>query len=118
MHFNTLSNYPPGAAKDPAAPWNEVEPPEESFNVVVSYSLSREAEVFSQDYNDQEELNSPLQAYEQSYKTLEELLAFTKEAAQYFLQHQDFNLRSKLALQSILQSAVGWTTDASDAEQL
>lgn len=33
--------YPPGAEFDPNAPWNQVDPPEEPFEVTVSITLSK-----------------------------------------------------------------------------
>ena len=44
-------NYPPGAANDPNAPYNEVEVPEADFEVTCSQSLSRTATVTTTDYN-------------------------------------------------------------------
>lgn len=43
-------NYPPGAANDPNAPYNEVEVPEKDFEVTCSQSLSKAVTVTTNDY--------------------------------------------------------------------
>lgn len=43
-------NYPPGAANDPNAPWNEPEVPEKDFDVTCSQCLSRTATVWTNNY--------------------------------------------------------------------
>ena len=42
--------YPPGAEHDPNAPWNEVEVPEQDFEITCSQSLSRTATVTTNNY--------------------------------------------------------------------
>ena len=42
--------YPPGAEFDPNAPYNQVDVPEKAFIVCCSQSLSRTAEVWTNDY--------------------------------------------------------------------
>jgi hypothetical protein len=43
-------NYPPGAAHDPSAPYNQVDVPEKDFDVTCSQSLSRTAVVTTNNY--------------------------------------------------------------------
>ena len=43
-------NYPPGAANDPNAPWNQVDVPEKDFDITCSQSLSRTAVVTTNNY--------------------------------------------------------------------
>lgn len=43
-------NYPPGAANDPNAPYNEVEVPEKNFEVTCSQSLSKAITVTTNNY--------------------------------------------------------------------
>ena len=43
-------HYPPGA-DTPDAPWNEVENPEEEFNVTIVETLSKDVTIFTTNYN-------------------------------------------------------------------
>lgn len=43
-------NYPPGA-DTPDAPWNQVENPEEEFEVTISQTLSKTVTVYTSNYN-------------------------------------------------------------------
>lgn len=43
--------YPAGAYNDPSAPYNEVEYPEEDFNLEVSVTLTRSATITTTQYN-------------------------------------------------------------------
>ena len=45
-----FDNYPPGAANDPNAPYNQVDVPEKDFDVTCSQSLSRTAVVTTNNY--------------------------------------------------------------------
>ena len=45
-----LDNYPPGAANDPNAPYNQVEVPERDFDVLISQTLSKSTTVTTSDY--------------------------------------------------------------------
>ena len=42
--------YPPGAEFDPSAPWNQVEIPEQEFDVTISQTLSKDTTVCTNDY--------------------------------------------------------------------
>jgi hypothetical protein len=48
--MNTDGNYPPGAANDPNAPWNEKETPEKEFEVCITQTLSKSVKVTTNDY--------------------------------------------------------------------
>ena len=48
--MNTDGNYPPGAANDPNAPWNEKETPEKEFEVCITQTLSKTVKVTTNDY--------------------------------------------------------------------
>lgn len=45
-----LSNYPPGAEYDPNAPWNEVDVPEQDFEVTCSQTLSKTVTITTNNY--------------------------------------------------------------------
>ena len=44
------SNYPAGAANDPNAPWNDISPVFEEFQVTISQTLSKTVTVNTNDY--------------------------------------------------------------------
>ena len=48
--MNTDGNYPPGAANDPNAPWNEKETPEKEFEVCITQTLSKTVKVTTNNY--------------------------------------------------------------------
>lgn len=48
--MNTDGNYPPGAANDPNAPWNEKETSEKEFEVCITQTLSKTVKVTTNDY--------------------------------------------------------------------
>ena len=45
-----MNNYPPGAANDPDAPYNEVDVPEKDFDVTCCQTLSRTTVVTTNNY--------------------------------------------------------------------
>ena len=49
-NYSTDGNYPPGAANDPNAPWNEKETPEKEFEVCITQTLSKTVKVTTNDY--------------------------------------------------------------------
>ena len=46
-----MDNYPPGAANDPRAPYNQCENPEIEIEVTVSITLSKTVKVLVTDYD-------------------------------------------------------------------
>ena len=46
-----MDNYPPGAANDPNAPYNQCENPEVEIDVTVSITLSKTVKVLVTDYD-------------------------------------------------------------------
>lgn len=45
-----MDNYPPGAANDPNAPYNQVDPEEVDVDICVSISLSKTTTITTSDY--------------------------------------------------------------------
>lgn len=43
--------YPPGAEFDPNAPYNQVDPPEQEFEITITQTLSKSLSVFTDQYN-------------------------------------------------------------------
>ena len=46
-----MDNYPPGAAHDPSAPYNEIVIPDMEFDVTISMSLSKTVKCSTNKYN-------------------------------------------------------------------
>jgi hypothetical protein len=83
--------YPPGAEFDPNAPYNQVENPEEEFEVTISQTLSKTVTVFTSNYNlevdydedgcyrncDTSDTNWQ-EVYEEDYHTPLQLIGFLK----------------------------------------
>lgn len=118
-----MGNYPPGAANNPLAPWNEVDPPEKAFDVVVSCSLSKDIEVTSDNYDKTGFygaglLNEPWVEYTDNEYTVEQIIDFAKQCAELMLTKQDYSIKSKRGLRIMLDSCKGWTVDEENAEQV
>lgn len=118
------SNYPPMTQSQwNAAPFNQIDSPEEAFKVAVSCSLSKDTEVISDDYDELDSykglrINNAWNAYVETEKTIDEILLFAKEAAQYFLSNKNFKVRPKYTLMKLAKSCEGWTVDEENAEQV
>lgn len=118
------SNYPPMSDSEWArAPFNQVDPPEKTFNVSVSYSISRDVDVTTTEYDEEGcngagEMYNPLEAYSDSYKSIEEIITFAKDSAAYFLANHNNALGNKFFLHNMLDSCEGWVVDEGNAEQI
>lgn len=65
-----MDNYPPGAAYDPSAPYNEVNTPYEDFDVELSYNLYRDATINTNEYEGDYRYYGDIQKdYEANYMT-------------------------------------------------
>ena len=115
-------DYPMGA-DTPYAPWNEVDPPEKTFDITISYSLSKDIEVTSDNYdetgfNGAGLLNEPWAEYTDNEYTVEQIIDFAKQCAELMLTKQDYSIKSKRGLKIMLDSCKGWTVDEENAEQV
>ena len=61
-------NYPAGAANDPRAPWNQVEPPAVAFNVAATFTLEKTVELTTVQYEGGE---TDDEGYVEPYDTLQ-----------------------------------------------
>lgn len=119
-------NYPPGAANDPYAPYNEVELPEKLFDVTLSCSLSKDTSVYSNDYdpygnNGAGELENPLEAYKRYNHTIPELLGILKKLSQEKLkdkENEDYPASYTHKWKGIIEECNGWIVDEENAEQI
>ncbi len=69
-----LDNYPPGAANDPRAPYNEPLPKEE----VLNFELNAKGKVFIQ-YNSEEELEERIKNFREELDLLIDRLGLEEE---------------------------------------
>lgn len=110
-------DYPVGA-DTPDAPWNEIDPPEKTFDIAVSCSLSKDVDVTSIDYGLDDALECPWNDYVASEYTPSEIIEFANQCAEYMLSKGDFNIKSKYGLKKMIDSCTGWNTDEENAEQV
>lgn len=113
-----MGNYPPGAANNPLAPWNQKDPPEKFFSVTISYSLSKDVDVTSTNYSSDDKLDCPWDDYTESEYTPSEIIEFAKQCAEYMLSNKDYKVKSKYGLKKMINSCTGWNTDEENAEQV
>ena len=128
-----MDNYPPGAANDPNAPYNEVEVPEREFDVTISMSLSRTVQCYTNKYIPEvDEENGHLyvdtsdtpwsEVYGDNHKTIPELLEELKKYIQKDLDNlADDETKMdkafhKRRLEFLLTECDEWTVDEEDYE--
>lgn len=128
-----MDNYPPGAAHDPNAPYNEVEVPEREFDVTISMSLSRTVQCYTNKYipeidEDDGHLyintsDTPWsEVYGDNHKTIPELLEELKKYIQKDLDNlADDETKMDKAfhrrrLEFLLTECDEWTVDEEDYE--
>jgi hypothetical protein len=128
-----MDNYPPGAANDPNAPYNEVEVPEREFDVTISMSLSRTVQCYTNKYIPEvDEENGHLyvdtsdtpwsEVYGDNHKTIPELLEELKKYIQKDLDNladDETNMDKafhRRRLEFLLTECDEWTVDEEDYE--
>ena len=111
-------NYPPGA-DTPAAPWNQVDPPEVDFNVEAIVNLSRTAVVTTDRvYMDDDRIRicedyGASGAYKDNYASIPELLDTLVGYINTEMQG-DISHKRKWELERLRDSATGWQVDDED----
>lgn len=88
-------NYPLGAANDPNAPYNEIEPPKREFNVTISQTLSRSTKVSTDQY-------IPVYDYDEDMGTIETYDTSNTNWKEVY-ENEDFKIQELI---SILKSYV------------
>ncbi len=130
-----MDNYPPGAAHDPNAPYNQVSLPEVEFDVTCSISLSRTVQVYTDDYIPECDDNGSIieyntsetswsEAYRDDHKTIPELLEELKKYIQKDLDNIDKVAEEqkhnkaflKRKLEFLLEECDDWIVDEEDYE--
>ena len=92
-----MNNYPPGAANDPTAPYNE--PLAEPYHVLVSITLSKEFTVDVLKTEDREVDESDVR-----------LEKFLPDEILHAVSHQD-DPKLKMALENMKKDAADWMVD-------
>jgi hypothetical protein len=130
-----MDNYPPGAAHDPNAPYNEVEVPEREFDVTISISLSRTVQCYTNKYIPEvDEENGHLyvdtsdtpwsEVFGDNHKTIPELLEELRKYIQKDLDNIDKVAEEqkcnkaflKRKLEFLLEECDDWNVDEEDYE--
>lgn len=136
-------NYPAGAAKDPNAPYNQVEPEAVAFNVEATITMAKTVELCTKQYEggeiDDEGYNEPYDTLgvdwkaefdEQSYtpkELLERLANLVEENLDFikhkmYVQHPEWRtgfIKTKMRqYKSLVASARGWEIKDEDYEEV
>lgn len=103
MSNSTSGNYPPGAANDPFAPWNQDETDPQIYDVTASFSLSKPFSVTSDDDCDE----SIRQEIVENYKTPLDLINELKTRLQNEL---ELNPNDK-SIRKLIKECEEWDMD-------
>lgn len=103
MSNSTSGNYPPGAANDPFAPWNQDEPEPQIYDVTASFSLSKPFSVTSDDDCDE----SIKQEIVENYKTPLYLINELKMRLQGELELDP----TDMSIRELIKECEGWEID-------
>ena len=131
--------YPPGAEFDPNAPWNEVEVPEQEFEVTCSQTLSKSTTIWTNDYipgasgcdyepdgeggycasgwKDDDDTSSTnwTQAYHNCEMTPLDIINACSTLAKHLLE-QGTSVVGPLHLKELIETCEGWNEDDLDIE--
>lgn len=104
MNNSTSGNYPPGAANDPFAPYNQPEYPEyQDHDVTASFTLDKSFTVTSTSYDEEDIKQDLIEAYMTPLDLINEL----KKKLQRELKSDPNNKRIK----KLIKECDGWTCD-------
>lgn len=90
-------------------------PPEKSFNLIISCSLSKDVTVYSNNYNCKE-LNNPFNAYIKHHYTIPDLLNILSNIAKEKL-NEKLNENYMNKWKQILEDCKSWIVDEEIVEQ-
>ena len=74
-----MDNYPPGAANDPRAPYNQYENPEVEVEVTVSVTLSKTVKVLVTDYDIIDDVDEDGAVFERDFSNTNFLAAVEEQ---------------------------------------
>lgn len=111
---NNNGYYPAGVTGNEDAICNP-EPAEQSFDVIASYTLSKETEITTTNYS-ADRMNNPQVDYENQTYTPIEIISACLNFAKEKLEHTD-NFREQTRLLLLIDSCKGWVEDEAVVEQ-
>lgn len=113
--------YPPGAEFDPNAPWNQVENPEEEFEVTVVQTLSKPVTIYTSNYilekeEDEDGVYRNIDTsetnwedvYESDHHTPEQLIKMLKRVLEMQLKGETI---SKSLAKHLIEECDDWVVD-------
>lgn len=100
--------YPPGAEFDPNAPYNQVELPEREYNIEAVFELRRTDELWSNDYDEFDNMNDPQREWESVYMTPLELFEECKQLAIEAISHEQTGSAKYERLRNIIDNCFDW----------
>ena len=109
--------YPPGAEFDPNAPYNQVEPEEKEYKVEAGFFLRTTSEVWSNSYDEFDNLNDPQRNWCEQHYTPLELIDKCRELAEYMLEKRDGKYPEHV-LRNIIEDCEGWENIEQEIDQL
>jgi len=114
--------YPPGAEFDPNAPYNQVEPEEREYNIEAVFELRRTDELWSNDYDEFDNMNNPQREWTSIHMTPLELIAECKQLARTMLDSikdtaTPMGARAKQHLLHIIAECDGWENTFNEFNQ-
>lgn len=111
--------YPAGAEFDSAAPWNQSSPPEESFDVCVSQSLSKSVSVETDNYfledgvPDTSDTNWE-EVYEEDHYTPLQLINIFKRYLESEVNHTETVSKEPSFLKHLISECSDWNDDETE----
>lgn len=118
--------YPAGAEFDPNAPWNQEETPMKTFDVFCSQTLSKEVEVKTNDYVQEDEIDEYghyqgdfvdttgtnwAEAYDKDHYTPKGLIQCFGNVLKEMIRREDYSYIPKSEISVLLEECTGWSED-------
>jgi len=115
--------YPPGAEFDPNAPYNQVEPEEKEYSIEAVFELRRTDDIWSNDYDDFDNLNDPKGEWSSIHMTPLELIKECKRLARTMLDSIDdtatpMGVRARQHLLRVIAECEGWTENYNEFNEV
>lgn len=109
--------YPPGAEFDPNAPYNQVELPEREYNIEATFDLRRTDELWSNDYDEFDNLNDAAKEWTSIHMTPLELIVECKSLAVFVYElccngYIDGSEKQMDYLRHVIAECEGWEEQA------
>ena len=115
--------YPPGAEFDPNAPYNQVEPEEKEYNIEAVFELRRTDDIWSNDYDEFDNMNDPKGEWSSLHMTPLELIKECKKLAVFAYElssngYLDGGEKQMDHLRHVIAECDGWEETDNDFNQV